>query len=73
MSTMPGVKGLGLALWLAAAVFAGGGCADPCEALQKMCDGCQDPHQKDSCERIVVMASHDDCTLALDDFKNVCR
>jgi hypothetical protein len=67
------VKGLWLVGWLALAAVAGGGCADPCETLQRMCDGCQDPNQKASCEQIVVAQSHDDCTQGLDSFKNICK
>ncbi len=50
-----------------------GGCSDPCGDLQLICNRCNDPNHKDTCERLVDSGTHATCTEGIDNFNNVCK
>lgn len=49
-----------------------GGCAEPCDDLQRICERCVDPNQRASCEAFVDRADNDTCLTEIDVFTNVC-
>lgn len=52
---------------------AASGCGDSCEDLQVICDSCQDPNQRASCERSVDEGVQDVCEQDVDSFGDICR
>ncbi|MBW2455690.1 MAG: hypothetical protein JRI68_14320 [Deltaproteobacteria bacterium] len=63
-----------------AALGALGACGDACEDLQVICDRCQDPNHKASCEDFIDRAVYEDhedhdpdaCEQQIDAFDDIC-
>ena len=49
------------------------GCGDACEELQPICDACQDPNQKNSCQYSVDEDDQEVCEKNIDDFGIICK
>lgn len=49
------------------------GCGNPCADLQEICDRCQDPNQKASCETTVDSGDGEQCGKSEGDYEDVCR
>ncbi|MBI4706233.1 MAG: hypothetical protein HY744_34485 [Deltaproteobacteria bacterium] len=62
------VAGSALALLLLAP-----GCADRCEELQVICDGCLDANQKAACEESVDRDEQGECELDIDNYREICE
>ena len=61
--------------WLAAVAalgLASSGCTTSCEELQAVCDECEDPAQKASCEQSVDRADQELCDTDVTSFCAVC-
>ncbi len=56
-----------------AAALSALGCGNPCVDLQEICDVCNDPDQKASCEGFVDRDVADACDSNIDNFNKICE
>ncbi len=62
-----------MTLWVVTAAAGLAGCSDACEELQTICDRCQDPYHRSSCEASVDEDVQDSCEQNIDNFNNICK
>ena len=48
------------------------GCAETCSELQLICDRCNNPDHKNSCEQSVDNADDEVCAQNIDNFNDIC-
>jgi hypothetical protein len=48
-------------------------CADPCIALQPVCDSCQHPNHRAACEATVDAEVEEQCELDIENYGHICN